>query len=448
MMNTPKTGLLAAGVALLAACGTAPGTSSGTGSEETSRSSAAVSAPLASDQVTAAALAGKRPHSGEGRSNPNRPASNPLQGIDSVANFTGQFTAAGVDAAGNPSTTWSYAMVGNAPAAGGTTRIHAPVIPVSIDLRNADGTPRYVNGVRLFYDATQFVQPTLESPIFEEFRYSSSERPTQFNDAVHRAQFWGTGRHGRLPDDWHTILEPRVRQARTMVLNAGSYQFALNDDGTCCKFILVDENAFQAAFFPPSTPDGTTVIGAAEVAGDITTKDISTFLFPNTFLWENGDPTQCCVLGFHSFDSEAGDAKNGNLPRFYVMNYSSWISPGLFGSSFSDITAISHELAETFADPFVVFDGVHNLTPWWLAPNGNCQDNLEVGDVIEGLPNATYPITMQSCSSGPTTYHPQNEALLSWFEGQSPSTAIGGAYSYPDTTVLTAAATPQKLNCQ
>lgn len=67
-----------------------------------------------------------------------------------------------------------------------------------------------------------------------------------------------------------------------------------------------------------------------------------------------------------------------------------------------DITAVSHELAESFADPFV-----NNATPIWVAPNGLCQNNLESGDVIEGVPNATFPMTMNGY-----TYHPQNEALL------------------------------------
>src|SRR2546430_4929488 len=31
----------------------------------------------------------------------------------------------------------------------------------------------------------------------------------------------------------------------------------------------------------------------------------------------------------------------------FVVNYSSWISPGLFGGGFSDVTALSHEIAET-----------------------------------------------------------------------------------------------------
>jgi hypothetical protein len=50
---------------------------------------------------------------------------------------------------------------------------------------------------------------------------------------------------------------------------------------------------------------------------------------------------------------------------------------------------------------------VHNLTPWWLAPNGVCQDDLEVGDVIENLPNETFPMTL-----GGFTYHPQNVAAV------------------------------------
>lgn len=129
--------------------------------------------------------------------------------------------------------------------------------------------------------------------------------------------------------------------------------------------------------------------------------------------------------------------------RFYILNYSSWISPGIFGGGFQDVTALSHEIAETYNDPFVGFDGIRNVTPFWLSPNGNCQDNMEVGDVIEGLPNGTYPITMNGF-----TYHPQNEALLPWFEFVANSFAIDNAYSYPNEDVLTQPPAPQRLNCQ
>jgi hypothetical protein len=201
-------------------------------------------------------------------------------------------------------------------------------------------------------------------------------------------------------------------------------------------------DTFANALFPPTATDTSTPIGAAENAGDITTQDMSTFLFPNVFLYV-GTPDNCCILGFHTYDFEPANDKD-NTEKRYVLNYSSWISPGLFADpNLQDIPVLSHEIAESYNDPFVASDGVHDVTPWWLAPNGNCQNNLETGDVIENLPNAGYPFTLNGY-----TYHPQNEALLPWFERQFPSSAIGGAYSYPDTTVLTALSAPQNVNCQ
>jgi hypothetical protein len=282
--------------------------------------------------------------------------------------------------------------------------------------------------------------------VFQNFTYSSSSVPTQFTDAVQRAEYFASAK-----SDWHTLLAPSVKTMRTMVINqdaacAGgghcNYRFSLNADGTCCRYILADINTFSNLLFPATDTDTITPVGAAEHAGDITTQDISTFLFPNTFLYFDNS-ANCCVIGFHTYDFEPGTPSNGNRERDYVLNYSSWISPGIFGGGFQDVTAHSHEIAETFNDPFVASNNVNNITPWWLAPNGNCQNNLETGDVIEGLPHAVYPIQLNGF-----TYHPQNEALLQWFEFLSPSDALGGAYSYPDTTVLTAPSAPQKAGCQ
>jgi hypothetical protein len=204
----------------------------------------------------------------------------------------------------------------------------------------------------------------------------------------------------------------------------------------------VEANAFVNALFPATADDTTTPIGAAENAGEITTKDISSFLFPNTFLYI-GSPSNCCIVGFHSYDFEPGDDANGNVEKRYVVNYSSWVTPGLFGDAFQDITALSHEVAETFNDPFVASDGVHNITPWWLSPNGNCQNNLEDGDVIEGLTHDTFPVLLNGY-----LYHPQNEALLQWFQFLVVSDALGGAYSYPNTSLLTGPSAKQNVNCK
>ncbi len=373
-----------------------------------------------------------------------------LAGIDSAANWNKHFITGGIDPNGNPQHIWYYSMVGNPPELGGTTVFNAPIVPVSVDLRTANGSPRFVNGKPLISNVTPFVLPTLNSPVFQNSNYTSSDVPTQFTDAVQRAEF-----ADRMRPDWHTLLAPSVKSTRVMQIDQDptchptipgghcNYRFSLNADGSCCSFVLVDINTFVNELFPSTFPfDNSTAIGSAENAGDMTTKDISTFLFPNTYLYF-GDVSQCCVLGFHSLDLEPGIPSNGNLLRLYVVNYSSWISPGIFRGGLGDVTALSHEMSEIFNDPFVGVDGIHNVTPFWLSPNGNCQDNLEDGDVIEGLPNQLFPITLNG-----RTYHVQNEALLQWFEFESPSSALGGAYSYPNTGTLTALSAPQNFGCK
>jgi hypothetical protein len=349
-----------------------------------------------------------------------RSNANGTPGVDSLSNWNGSFKTPGFDENGNYRDSWVYNMVGNPPQKGGTTNINAPVVPVALDLLNPDGT------VFLHYEVKPYILPTLQSPLFENSTFSSSPTPTQITDAIMRAEFWSV-----MAPDWHTMLLGSLKQERTMQVPAGYYYYALKSNGDCCLYVLIDINEFGNLLFPSVPTDTTTPIGAAENAGDITTKDLSTFLFPNTYLYF-GNPNNCCVLGYHSYDVEPGDSSNGNKQRRYVVAYAAWISPGLFGSAFVDVTGLGHEIAESFNDPFVVSDNKHNLTPWWLSPNGNCQDDLEVGDVIEGLPHAAYPIKM----SNGMTYHPQNVALLPWFEFQSPSTAIDGAYSYPDENVL------------
>ena len=134
----------------------------------------------------------------------------------------------------------------------------------------------------------------------------------------------------------------------------------------------------------------------------------------------------------------------------FVLNYSTWMQPIFLNPTTLDVVGLSHEISETYNDPFVAAAGLvrglptTDTTPWWLSPNGNCQNDLEVGDVIEGLPQQVFPITMPNGF----TYHPQVEALLQWFEFQSPSTALDGAYSYPDETTLTALSPgPLKPGC-
>jgi hypothetical protein len=358
--------------------------------------------------------------------------------IDSIRTFNGDFQASGVGPTGNTQSKWFYTMAGGRPELGGTTAFDAPVVPVSLDLLDYDGSVRVVNGHELHYSVKPFVNPTLNSPVFQKTQYGSSDVPTQFADSVQRAEFFNVA-----PPDWHTLFHPSVKTERTLAVPRGAYFFALNEDGSCCAFVLIDINIFSNLLFPSSVNDVKSPVGAAEHSGDIRTRDISTFLFPNTYLYVGGDPNQCCVLGFHTYDFEPGDNANGFREKRYVLNFASWISPGIFAPGFEDVTALSHEITESLNDPFVGSDGVHGITPWWLSQNGNCQNDLEVGDAIEGLPDATIAIRTKE-----RTYHLQNEALLQWFAFQTPSTAFGGAYSYPNQNVLTSLSAPQGVKCQ
>jgi hypothetical protein len=177
-------------------------------------------------------------------------------GVDTIPSFDSYFYDQGFTTTGLRQYTWQYRMVGRAPFKGGeddndqgddgpVTHIRAPIVPVTVDLRNADGSPRFVNGQRLISSPAAYVAPTLASPIFQPTGYSSSFTPTQFTDAILRAEFYGVA-----SQHWHTLLDPSVRPGRTIVLVAGTYQFALNGDGTCCAFILVDENTFYQAVAP------------------------------------------------------------------------------------------------------------------------------------------------------------------------------------------------------
>jgi hypothetical protein len=177
--------------------------------------------------------------------------------------------------------------------------------------------------------------------------------------------------------------------------------------------------------------------------GNFRTNAMNMSLYPNTFLFNLGPdplnhPGSCCVLGFHTYFANF----DGTFPQHrYISQFASWISPGLFGAGFQDVTALSHELAESFGNPFV-----SNRTPNWQFPGvpakaAVCQNNLEEGDPIEVLANATTPITVTE--QGFTfTYHPQNIPLLQWFEMGNGSSAIDGAFSFPDETVLPHSALP------
>ena len=228
-----------------------------------------------------------------------------LTNIDSIPNFSGKYHADGFDPSGAPNKQWVYNTVGNPPGHGGTTTIRVPIIPVSLDLLAPDGS------VLVHVDANHDVPPTLNSPLFQNASYSSSSTPTQFNDAIQRAEFASSAK-----SDWHTLLQPVVEPGVTLEMPWGSFGYAVWTSGPQAgqiAFVLLDDATLANLMFPSTyswPPDPSTVLGALEASGDITTHDITTFLLPETF--ELGDGF--LFAGEHSRDAEPGDASNGNLP--------------------------------------------------------------------------------------------------------------------------------------
>ena len=86
--------------------------------------------------------------------------------FDSIQTFDGTFQAQGIGPSGKSQRRWSYTMAGQRPERGGTTTFSAPIVPVSLDLLDYDGSVRVVNGHSLHYSFQPFV--------------NGSQSPTQF----------------------------------------------------------------------------------------------------------------------------------------------------------------------------------------------------------------------------------------------------------------------------
>jgi hypothetical protein len=358
---------------------------------------------------------------------PRNPGGN-IPGLLTVPTFAGAFAAQGGPSAGK---VFPYIMIGNDPLLGGRTEIPAKITTVSLNLLNVPSCC-YASVPFSFEDLLT------DSPNFEEADYTSGHH-IQFGDAVQRAEFFNT-----MGENWHTNLEPKVVNRVTIdiprhvqvqlpdgsVITVQSYFVGHAADGT--EFIELLDLLFNALFFNQAVND--------IIANNYTTDAFNMQAWPNTYLFSidnTGKMLPGLVLGFHNY---IFDSTQTPQPR-WIFAFASWISPGLFGPAIRDVTALSHETSEALNDPFG-----NTAVPRWQFPDQPptskfCQGNLETGDPVEVLPNSTVSIKLKERHEV-FTYHPQTEALLQWFEMGTTSDAIGGAFSYPDTTALTQSAVP------
>jgi hypothetical protein len=315
--------------------------------------------------------------------NPQQPPASYRQKIHSVPSWDSAFSYAGA--------TYPFTMVGTPPAQGGSTIVPPIVIPTRFT---------FDNGIVL--DGSDSVAGTLGSPVFQNATYSVGT--TQFGDAVQRATFWN-----QMSSTYHLQLgHPVVHSALSVAVPADKgFAFPVGPN----QYLgLIDIDWFYGVM-------------RSQLGPSWRVDQFPIVLSHNVFLYI-GDPSQCCVLGFHDAYLTG---YNRVLNKFDAQTWAwaSYSDPGFFDVPISDVHALSHEVSEWINDPFGF-----NVVPNWQGNDSyGCSNALETGDPLVGH---AYPVTI-----GGRTYNPQTQALLPWFERQSPSSAYAGTYSYPDTTALT-----------
>ena len=149
----------------------------------------------------------------------------------------------------------------------------------------------------------------------------------------------------------------------------------------------------------------------------------------------------CCILGYHSAQPGIVDPAGvlvWTWGSFIPHNGSNGFSNPFGGFGF-DSMVLSHEIAETYNDPFVQTGGTF-VVPWVDGSVSFAQDNLEVGDAIEAMMVGdviyNYPGGVPLMPNGNAyNYNLQNVALLQWFT-RTPLNSVDGIYSWPNTHTL------------
>jgi len=332
--------------------------------------------------------------------------------IISIPHFTGSFTTDGV--------VYPFIMLGGNPTQGGITRIHTEIIP--LEFQFLDGNELITLG-----PSAEIVQLAAESPLFQDAKYSIDT--TQFTDAIQQASFFGV--EGR---NWHTLLtNPKVHKPIRIAVPNEAFK---RPDVIETPAICLERNFLGSQLL--------------SILQSLPLDHLALFLSLDTIVYhdtdENHDESQACkeqfagTVGFHTVVDRFATKTHVGLQ---VFGYSAWLTPPAAGiPDFEDIAFLAHEVVEAVNDPFIGTANVPggpftNFVPEYMNAFGGCQNTLETGDFIEGLAKSSFPVTLNNF-----TYHPQNEQLIQWFSREVPSSAFQGAYSYPDTSLLSSPSTP------
>lgn len=329
----------------------------------------------------------------------------PLATDATVAHWHGQFT--------DPTNgvTYGYNMVGAQDprdADAGTTVIPVDIVPLRLSFADNGGYT---------LDGTDEVALTVASPIFQNADYSftahssggagplsSGNVGVQYEDAVMRSQFDKTG------TGYHLVLGgPNVLPTVSLTVPLGKGSAYRNSRDVV--YGLAD-----GAWFSERIQQ---LLGQLQI--DPTHLPI--FLTDNVMLGSaNG---WCCTVGYHgaakAIGRGPGATNGGGAQAVNTFIYSAYLRPGTFNSAAeftTDIHALSHEIAEWTADPFIdnFIDPAFAQTTFVYG----CLGLLEVGDPVAFI-GFTLPGNPDTRPHATGVWHPEDETFLPWFSRESPN---------------------------
>ncbi len=286
--------------------------------------------------------------------------------------WTSSFTSGGQN--------YPYTMVGTDPHKGSaTTTIPVDIVPLIFTF--SDGSTS---------DGTTIAHNIVSSPLFQSDGPYTTGDTTQYVDAMQRAEFWSSVSSNS--PDYHILLgQPAIQPAVTLAVpdSSGSSSNATGGNAQ------IDINWFSPQADSLSTS-----------SSNLSASHLTIFAALNIDMYQ-GDPSQCCIGGYHT-------AVQDNSGNTFTYSYASYDTAP--GSVFSDVAALSHELAEWTNDPLT-----NNTVPNWSVPSEpqyGCNSYLEVGDPLVG---STFSLN---------GYSLQDEAFFSWFARETPSQGYKGQYDY------------------
>jgi hypothetical protein len=308
--------------------------------------------------------------------------------------------------------TYPVTMVGSNPmvAEGANQMTHVKVLIVPITLKMRHGihfSPSKVNGCT----PVSPVKATVASPVFKSINWTSGPTNLGSGDlttAFQRANFWKyTNPTTGVNPGYGIQLDPTVAAGMTISVppTQGGY---FGTVARCDQLALVNINWLYATMVNKIAP-----ANAAQLGPNV-------LLLPllHNVVEYIGDPSNCCVLGFHSFFNTAKGMQTYAISDYDTSGLFQGDGPG----AFDNVYVMSHEIGEWLDDPYG-----NNPTPRWgdTGQVSACQSNLEVGDPLTG--------TLFTETSGGMTYDFQDLTNYSWFFRQTPSIAANGYYSFQGT---------------